>query len=378
VIADKIGDFLYTGSGGAQKHPGGEFVRFDLSGPEIEWADALYRRKEDENVWACVYRLEGTEVTPHDVLRKVIRGKCSVAKCSSGVYVKSEVPEGPEWRTWYAWRSQGSLLVLVCSVACDPQQVAFKYLERYPSDLPKELKIEKLEWGRAEMDYCLGLMNQMFEAANPDSYPLSSARCFEFLARNVLIPPDVARIQYDDPVPKRREAFERLKKWWDENKEKSYWHKGYQKLAVKGYTPEELAEVEQKRREAEIKAKLDAELTEDDLKRITPAVVNKLEAWMRHLTDVTNNTIGADSGCKFERIGDAEWHRYYRQCKECVLHRVTITGPTLRKWRDRRCPLIAEFRCVDRNMDTGKDTEWKTVYTYWRLEDRWSEGPPPK
>jgi hypothetical protein len=187
---------------------------------------------------------------------------------------------------------------------------------------------------------------------------------------------------WESPFEDKKRVYDQLVEWWGKNKETAYWHRKHQCLVAKGESPEEVevaAVAERKaKEEAEIKAKLDAELTEDDLKRITSALVRKFEARMQYLADFGNKTLGADSGCKFEKVGDAEWHHYVRQSNPGPLYRRTITGPTVRKWRDRKFPLVAEFKCVVRNLDTGKDSEDKMLYHYRKLEDLWSEGPPPK
>ena len=378
VLKKDIGRFRYKSGSGASRSDTGSWVRFTLSGPRVADIDALYVQPDGDHAVAAVYEVEGDEMTLHGILRKVVKGKMSLCRARQGVYIRSVVDEGPAKRTWYTWRSAKRAAFYVYSVECDPKELAQGYLAHFPSDLPDHVNLDKAEWARAETDYCLGLMGQMFDAPEPDSYPLSSPRCFEFLSRNALIPPHVARIQYSDPVSARREPYQRVRKWWEENRERSYWDKRYGKLAVKGQTPEDLAKAEEKRIRKEIEAKLDAELTEDDLKRITEAVIRKLEGRMQYLADLANKALGTDSGCKFEKVAEKKWHRYFRHSRGSPLYQVTITGPKLRKWRDRKNPLVAEFRCVLRNQETGKKFEEKILYHYRKLEDRWGEGPPPK
>jgi hypothetical protein len=339
----------------------------------------LYGDDNGREAWVYFDEVGGREILPRDVFRKVIEGDCSIQASGDELVIRSvDRNREPEF-TWYAWRSGQHLAVYVQGIGFDPTALRQGFLAKFPSSLPQGLKFNKREWLCKEVDFWLSLMRQNLEAGDPDRLAKTHFQgCIYNLRQYVLLPPEVLGVRKEDTLEVKQKAYEFLSRWWEGNKDKSYWHKGYQKLAVKGYTPEELAEAEQKRQEAENKAKLDAELTEDDLKRITPAVVKKLEAWMQYLADLGNKTLGADSGCKFEKVGESEWHRYFRECKGCALYRQTITGPTLRKWRDRRFPLVAEFRCVDHNLDTGNDSEEKVVYHYRKLEDLWSEGPPPK
>jgi hypothetical protein len=378
IIKADIGEFKYQESGGATREPG-QVVAYELTGPDVAYGDSLYS-SSGKNVWASVFEVASRDIPIHDFLRRIVRGHCSIVRSEHGTCVRSIEDEGAGTkRYWRAWLSSKTVAFYIYSVHEDPHIVAQGYLQRFPSIVPAELTIDKKAWGREEMEFWLSLMRRNLDAGDPDRLAKTHFQgCIYNLRQYVLLPPEVVAVRKEDTLEVKQKAYDFLCRWWEQNKEKSYWHKGYRKLAVKGYTPEDLAEAEQKRQEAEIKAKLDAELTDEDVKRITPAVVRKLEAWMQYLVDLGNKTLGPDSGCKFEKVGDGEWRRYFRECNGCALYRQTITGPTLRRWRDRKCPLLAEFRCVNRNLDTGKDSEEKIDYHYRKLEDLWSEGPPPK
>lgn len=198
-------------------------MAYDFAGPIVFHTDQMFETKDKKTAWMSVHESPDRGIHVHDFMRRIVRGRCSLRYSRKGKYVKSVVGSGREKRTYYAWRHKENVVFYIYSVETDPKPLAERFLDAYPSSLPKDFKIDKDKWGRDEVAFWQDLMRQnlkISDAKHPDRR-VDFSNCVYKLAKYVFIPPHTRHIGADDPFERKLQVYNQIDEWWKEHGEKS-------------------------------------------------------------------------------------------------------------------------------------------------------------
>jgi hypothetical protein len=230
--------------------------------------------------------------------------------------------------------------------------------------LPLDAEIDRVKWAREEVDLWLSRWRKIngipvSEWGEDRSEGICSAviRCWLY----------VDDVYHTDASLPRQEAakksYETLARWWTEHREKTYWDDRLGKLVSKDYTPEHVqearrkrAEEERRQAEAELKARLNEPLRDEQVAELRRRLIEEFTEFMKS---------GVSPGEGFEQVGEDAWdHLKQIAPKRTVWSR--YSGPQVKRSRDLLYPLEGVFSYESPAGEKGERT-----YYYDRLNDQW-------
>jgi len=352
-----------------------------------EWGDVgclveRYHDSRDRVVDVLVYEAKEWVITPHQFLRLAIREDCRVKKTKTGYLIQSEdrwgkTTAGGSGRS-VSWMSGDHRAVYITGVGVDAEGLVPLYASKFPSTLPRDFKIDKTAWGREEMEFWLEKMKKAAELANEKLRQQRLKNAFTQIRSYICAPVILGAEKYDAPVELLEDQYDLLVKWWEEDKDNTYWHEKMQQLVAKGQTPEELAAAARKREEEARKAILDAPLTDEKIKQITQKLIETFERSMqRSDVEFKIRVFGPECQARFEKVADGGWKLEWTDTRRGEKEQETYTGPELKaRKRDKRCPLEGIFTRRYSDPIDKKERSALLVYYYDKLQDKWGRTKP--
>ena len=316
---------------------------------------------------ATIEEVADSKISIHEFLREVIQWEIQIEKTKSGVVVKALDKFGPGavGTTEIAWLSGDHWRIGIRGGIRWPDDLAGMYLEKFPSTLPNDLKIDKDQWGRDEVDLWLGRLKKSFDLKDEPEVAFNSTQSFERIAASVFCPPWREIGWHGLSLELKIKHYETISKWWSENKDKTYWDDNLRRLAAKGFTPKDIVEAAAKAKVDARNALLNAPLPADD--ELKKQVIQKFEKekkdWMARA--------GPERGIKFEKTDEGTWVWHWRQSKGSALTEATFTGPEMIISNSKRYPLEGKF--TSKYDSYGQlVTDYERFY-FDRLESKWTD-----
>ncbi len=233
-------------------------IYFEKPG-EVGVAHEEFEAPNGERVDASIYKAIERQIPLHEFLGAVVKGEYRVVQTHIGpVLVWDHDPRRMLQFSRVAWTSGDDLAIFVGASTVDPMDLVELYGDKFPSSLPPDLKVDKTAWGREEAQLRIaGLKANLETTGREDRTERHLSRLEQYTYVPILIEarPWLRRPPRPEQKPK---LFDMIVKWWEENREKTYWDEELQRLVAKGQTPEEVAEANQKKAEAEQQALRDA------------------------------------------------------------------------------------------------------------------------
>jgi len=342
-----------------------------------------YEGPKGEPVGADVLETRRQTISAHQFLRSIIREDCALEETKFGWVIRSrdkwaKTSEGGKGHG-LSWLSGERRAVYIVSVGGEPDGLLPLYIERFPSSLTRDFKIDKTAWGREEMEFWLTWMKKAVEIDDPDAARRKLTTPFGQVGRYVFLPMLEGTTTHDASLSDLKQRYALVAEWWEKHKGDTYWHESLQKLVARGWSPEELSAAARRRIEAEKQARLDAPLTEEKLQAITAGLIQRMERRWAERVESNKKSFGADCGAKLEKVAEGVWKLAWKQSKPGPLIVDTITGPTLeRREGSKRFPLKATF--TKRYYDDlyKKVVSYDEAFYYDKLEETWARKPEPE
>jgi hypothetical protein len=330
-----------------------------------------------EFIEAKIFEFPAGSINNHEFLRRVIREDCRVQKTAAGWVIASQ----DKW----AKTSSGGKGQMICWLSGDrhavflggynlaPDDLVPLYGKKFPSKLSAKFTIDKTAWGREDVEIWLRRMKAALDRNDAEGTRYPMAFCFLKMTTSVYVPVTEG-VSYqkltEASLEAKRIVYEGLLKWWQENKDKTYWHTEMQTLVAKGQSPEDLKRASEKRQQEEIKARLDAPLR--DLKELTLELQEEFEMEQKKLMEQNNPKFREG----FEKVAEGKWKLRWRSAEMNPWTETTYEGPKILETRDKRYPFIGKFIITHFTPKNGQKSTDEQVYTYDKLLDKWYRGSP--
>ena len=219
------------------------------------WVTTEYVRPKGEKIDVWIGESHGGPIRLHEWMRRIIGMglACRVAKHDVHQVIWHDQP----WKG-ASWPAGEGRFVSILGGREFPKEVVNAYLKKFPSTLPEDFKLDKASWGKDELDFYLGCLKQAIEVGAPWG-GRDFGHYFGYAGKFICLPffKDV-QITKETPLQKKVELYEQLLKWWNANKERTYWDEKLQQLVANGFSSEEWAESEKKRKKEAWEARLDS------------------------------------------------------------------------------------------------------------------------
>jgi hypothetical protein len=343
-----------------------KLVRFDERYDRVR-----SERAPSESISLAVTQLQEQPVSQHDFLRLVVRMDCRVDKTSAGYVVVSKdkwgkTTEGGQGQA-LSWLSGERTIVHLLGLRVSPDKFLPHYGRKFPSALPKNFKLDKTAWGRAEMEHVLAGMKQALDKLPENDARYSLAEYMRATAY-VYVPMLEGAENYHASFELLKKQYEVMSKWWEENKENTYWYDRIQKLVARGQTPEELVVAAERQRQEEIKAKLEAPITKEKMQEIRAKLIAGFEADIQRLAKWWKGLSEPDTQNSFTKTEEGRWEWVKQEKLKHVPTRRTYAGPEIKERpssakASKRFPLEGRFEGLD------------VDFYYDKLGDCWRKGP---
>jgi hypothetical protein len=333
---------------------------------EYAWCSDLYQDPNGRWVAVTVVERQEGNVSLHTFLGTVMPGDCRMEKTDiGGVIVSGGQWSGqPEQRI--AWPSGERVVVIIQTWGEPAKRLLQVYGERFPSSLPPNTQIDRVQWARAEVDLWLSRWRQLSEVPVSERREARSVEDCKFNIDKWLYAEGV----YGNAALPRQEAarksYETLARWWVEHREKTYWDEKIRKLVSPDYAPEHVGEAQRKRAEeerrqaeAELMARLNEPLPDEQRAELRPRLIKEFTEFMKDRA--------SGSWQRFEQVGVGAWE----YSEEIFPKRKVWSyyGPLTRRSRDLLYPLEGVFSTQSPAGEKGQMT-----YYYDRLADKWVMG----
>lgn len=159
-----------------------------------------------------------------DVLGKGGIDKFKVRKLAPGYVLVSE------WEGIVAYMS-GNYIVYLQYGFCSSEDAAKLYAKELPSTLPKNMTIDKTKWSHDEAESLLARMKANVDITEPQPVDLFNLNYRAFLEK---VPPlNMEENAFHAGVQKKRELYDQLTNWWQQNKAKLVYDKDEARLMLK-------------------------------------------------------------------------------------------------------------------------------------------------
>ncbi|MGH7930214.1 MAG: hypothetical protein ACREQV_20750 [Candidatus Binatia bacterium] len=359
----------------------------------VGWAFEKFTGPNDALVTASLYEVLGHELTVHEFLHQVIRWPLEVKQTAIGaVLVGREPLKTPQGRpvknfAIAAWTSGDNLAIYISGRNVSWQDLVRLYGSKFPSSLPKDLKLDKTAWGRREVELTLSFLKKSLANTDPPGkrpyFPIRRARDYVYIPPwEALVKQYLERLktQAETGEQKRKhwqESLEAIGQWWRDNREKTYWDDDIQMLAAKGQTPQEIADAARQRAEAELAARKkvirENPLAAKQIADLKTRLIKQLEGAMkREDVEIGDHNFGLGSRVrKWKRVGEEKWGcEFPSSLGEGTTHQ-TFTGPVLEMTADPDVPVKAIFTSIMIDPNLDKPLSDEAVYHYDRLKDEW-------
>lgn len=312
----------------------------------------------------------GCSISPQEVMRLIIHGDLSHRKTDHGVVLVSVRKKDNQ--RWIVWTSGKDLAFYVSSLGGDPMELAEVYLDKFPSSLPKDIDLDKLAWGRAEVDHWLRKMKKCLDGEIGTDNPAWADKCLYMIISCAYVPFDDVLMARDSKEEKQR-MYDRLVLWWAEGKAKAYWDEKRQLLIVKGQAPEDIARAKQAAAEEKVRQILATPLTQEQEENARVLLIQKYEAEARAKAKSLRGAFTNDVRIRFEKQEERCWIVQYPSYKGSLITE-TISGPAIAKTKDRRQPLKGVF-AIKRQDPTQPGTgelDYAEEFVYDIITMKWS------
>lgn len=251
LIMDDIGPYknLHRPRGGSVASRGSGYMQHDQVW-NLFHAHTKYRHEAaspdvDElqiSVW--VTELMETVISDQDLLRYPVQYAPGLTTVDAYWVVKSK--EGNF--DGINWKSGDHYCVMVVGGGKEGSEaVARAYLERYPSTLTKDFKIDKERWGREEVESWLGRMKRTLDAWDTikDDFPregqivkekniyYSINTCVHYLVSYVELPlGDGYDVMKNLNFEESEVVYVYLSAWWQKGRDKAYWDAKQRRIRI--------------------------------------------------------------------------------------------------------------------------------------------------
>ena len=349
-----------------------------------------YHRPKGEGVSVTIREGVDRPISLHQFLKQIVNEKCKIVKTDIGyVVVSQDKYRGRDYHWTVSWRSGDKHVVSMYGPESLTLSLAPLYGEKFPSTLPRKFKIDKRAWGRAEMERIIAEMKACLDREDrpKDPYYIIGPPWtpFRTLMGNLrghhvyfpLAQEMFETLNHQTPLEEKLRMFERLTKWWQENKKRTYWHKKEQCLVAKRQSQHEIAKKRQreakKRAKQELADRINAPLSEQEIK----AAKEKLAVdFARDLDIAFQRKELKDSPRINELFFRREGDRWIRSRPAPIgAGRIIRTFEIIsfKRQEKKRRALRVEVR--DRKLRTRQNVydEWVVIYEYDKIRGVWDK-----
>lgn len=330
---------------------GGDRIYYDKY-DEIGYALEEFDAPNGQRVSAYIYKGITRPIPLHEFLHGVVKGDYRLVQTSIGpVLVLNNDPRRRSQVGLAAWMSGDDVAVYVGANNVDAMDLVKLYGDKFPSTLPNDLTVDKTEWGRTEMELTVPRLEAEIEKTDrrrqKDRFHWNLYRIRQYVYLPV-VPADFPT----SPNPEqKRELFNAIFNWWEENRENTYWDEEVQMLVAKGQTPKEVAEAARQQAEAEEQARRDAILNPpvtaaqiaDARKKLVAYFEQQNQEYAEKDAAHRGERLGGDR-VKWEKVREGEWTHAFPSSNNGPLIVDTYTGPEIEQTDDRARPLRAVFQ----------------------------------
>jgi hypothetical protein len=321
--------------------------------------------------YVCTYLVDSfdREIDDHQFLRNAIRNECKVERRSFGTVIVT-------WDRWgktsqdgkgkgVSWLHGRQLRVKVGALGEVPEDLVEALGKKFPSTIPEGFSIDKTAWGCAEGDYWLSRMEKALEKGDPDQGQSSYASFTSMLQEYIFIP-GLGNLDDRAPLPEKKTHFQGLRRWWAENRSKTYWDDSYQMLMAKGNTRRELAQGEAERERRDREELLARPLSDEEIRVARRKLIEQFESEMSQVAE-SRKKDGLIAS--FTKEGE-QWILSWKDPASPQPVVLSYHGPEIvRLAATKEQPLLARF--IKQRL--GESEKSARVYSYHRLGDRWEE-----
>jgi len=182
----------------------------------------MYQAPDKSSFYVSVYVCDKPDAGfDHDFTRWVLTQGGGKTRSLGKHYVFEHNEGGGE--DGAIWKASDTMFISIANAGQYPKEVIEAYLEKYPSVLTADYRIDYAKWAAEEMAFRLERMDKALEAG-PESYKKTGISfCDEWRTVRTYFPFDKGKCD-DKDVEGCREVKKLIEKWWAANKDKLRWN----------------------------------------------------------------------------------------------------------------------------------------------------------